>query len=67
MVEKFSMPKLRFVCCGWEALGGRGFYKFNDYSMGVTMYSSESLIMDRNHWAEIPKFIVEVTLYLEQP
>ena len=61
------MPKLKFVCCGWEPLGSRGFYKFNGYSMSVTMYTSESLIKDMNLWKDIPKFIVEVTLYLVEP
>jgi hypothetical protein len=67
LVEQYSMPKLRFVCCGWESSNRGGFFNYKNYSMAVTMYTSETLVTDRNHWAEIPKFYVDVILYLEQP
>lgn len=74
--QKFQMPELRFLCCGWEQVrrientNSPGYGSFRDsrgYKYQVTMFSQETLITERSDWHNIPFFYVDVTLYLEQP
>lgn len=63
----FQMPKLSFVCCGWETGRDQGKYK-NDqgFDYQIYMFSEETLINDRNDWGKIPFFYISVILPLEE-
>lgn len=64
----FQMPKLRFVCCGWEMSPDRGTYKNSKgFDYQIMMRSEETLINNRSDWGKIPFFYIEVILPLEEP
>ena len=68
--DRFDMSPLRFVCCTWEAnvendnIPGRG-HHLDDRGrlFEIAMYSSETLVHDRQEWPQINAFIVQVTHY----
>ncbi len=71
LIKTFDMPKLRFVCCGWESSNGETsngqFHRLagpdqyaDDHVYLVTMGSVETLQKD---WQKIPYFQVTVRLY----
>jgi len=66
LMKTFNMPKLRFICCGWETLGSHGKYFINDHYVKIIMHSEESLIQRREKWNEISLFYIEAVLYLEE-
>ncbi|MFK8068983.1 MAG: DUF4952 domain-containing protein [Gammaproteobacteria bacterium] len=64
LYEKFSMPRLRFVCCGWETkevtyTTRNDVYAINMYSMGEFKESAE--------WESFTEFHVTVGKYLVLP
>ncbi len=68
------MPRLRFLCCGWESLPASpksqartGAYIQYRRRFEITMTSGESMVNQRRRWAEIPYFQVKVTTYTELP
>ncbi|MFY9226130.1 MAG: DUF4952 domain-containing protein [Blastocatellia bacterium] len=64
----FQMPKLHFVCCGWETSPDKGIYKNSEgFDYQIEMWSEETIIGDRNEWEKIHFFYVSVTLPLEKP
>jgi hypothetical protein len=73
-VKTATMPRLRFICCGWESLPldvraqrTYGLYVAGDRSYAVSMVSSQTLINQRSALHEVDHFNVTVVLYLEQP
>lgn len=65
--KHFELPTLRFACCGWDTLGPKGSFSFQNYYVEVSMYSDETLIRERSRWKEIDHFNVQLTLLLESP
>ena len=74
LVKTAHMPKLRYVCCGWEPvprdpktqrLVGTYLHKSGQYD--IVMGSGEVAINQRARWAEISTFYVTATRYLELP
>ena len=68
------MPRLRFLCCGWESVpassnskAATGFYLQRGQRFEATMTSGESIVNQRKRWAEILYFQVKVTTYTESP
>ena len=75
-VKTSRMPKMRFMCCGWESMPPPnklatqsliGVYKKNAIEYAVTMASPETLVNQRKRWHEIPYFQVKIVRYLESP
>jgi Domian of unknown function (DUF4952) len=73
-VKTAGMPRLRFICCGWESvpldvLAQRtyGLYVAGDRSYAVSMVSSQTLINQRSALHTVDHFNVTVVLYLAQP
>lgn len=69
-----KMPKLRFVCCGWEpelrgnTSNNRGtLTNLQGLPFDVIMGSAETLVADRQQWKKIDWFYVTVTEPLEEP
>ena len=74
LIKSGRMPRLRFICCGWESLPASpqsqartGVYVHRGQRFEITMTSGESLVNQRRRWAEIPYFQVKVTTYTESP
>lgn len=72
LVRDTNMAGLRFACCGWHldmaTYGRRGTLPGPEgFDYEVSMASEETLINDRNYWAEIPWFHVTLILPLEEP
>ncbi|MDX1958995.1 MAG: DUF4952 domain-containing protein [Leptospiraceae bacterium] len=66
--KKYSMGKLRFLCCGWENWESEGakdgqYIDIAKYKHSVSMYSKETL---EKNWEKI-QFYVDDILYLEEP
>jgi hypothetical protein len=73
-VKTAGMPRLRFICCGWESVPldvraqrTYGLYVANDRSYAVSMVSGQTLINQRSALHEVDHFNVTVVLYLAQP
>jgi hypothetical protein len=73
-VKTAGMPRLRFICCGWESVPldvraqrTYGLYVDADRSYAVSMASGETLINQRSALHEVSHFNVTVVLYLAQP
>lgn len=66
-----GMPRLRFVCCGWEPdlRHGRraGAVRLHGETLEVSMGSGESTVRERARWDRIPSFQVTVTRYVDLP
>jgi Domian of unknown function (DUF4952) len=69
LVKSTKMPKLRYVCCGWESstISGKspvtaGSFLFKKNWYEVSMTSGESPINQRAKWGEIEFFSVSVVL-----
>ena len=74
LVKSARMPRLRFLCCGWESVpassnskAATGFYVQRRQRFEATMTSGESIVNQRKRWAEILYFQVKVTTYTESP
>lgn len=74
LVKNFQMPKLRFVCCGWESSSNsphpsrEGSFRDSERNpYWVRMHSEETIAHKRANWSKISYFIVTVTLPLEEP
>lgn len=72
LVKTAGMPRLRFICCGWESLpadvrGQRthGAYTAGERSYAVSMTSGETLIRHRSALHAVDYFSVTVVLYLD--
>jgi hypothetical protein len=73
-VKTAGMPRLRFICCGWESVPldvraqrTYGLYVAGDRSYAVSMVSSQTLINQRSALHEVDHFNVTVVLYLALP
>lgn len=71
LVKIAQIPRLRFICCGWDSYplkpGPRERYgdlHMDGYPYEISMSSGETL---EKRWAAIPFFHVRVTVYLEEP
>jgi hypothetical protein len=74
LIKSARMPRLRFLCCGWESApispkshARTGVYAVHGQRFEVTMTSGESTVHKRQRWAEIPYFTVKITVYTELP
>jgi hypothetical protein len=74
LVKTAGMPRLRFICCGWESVprdvrGQRtyGVYTAGGRSYAVTMSSRETLVNQRSALHTVDYFYVTAVLYLEEP
>lgn len=74
LVKTAGMPRLRFICCGWESVprdvrGQRtyGVYTAGVRSYAVSMSSRETLINQRSALHTVDYFYVTTVLYLEEP
>ena len=74
LVKTAGMPRLRFICCGWESVprdvrGQRtyGVYAAGGRSYAVTMSSRETLVNQRSALHTVDYFYVTTVLYLEEP
>jgi hypothetical protein len=74
-VKTAQMPKLRYLCCGWESTPENpktdrrtGTYKSGSNLYEISMSSGETTTGKRRaSWPKIPAFHVEAVLYLESP
>ena len=76
-VDTAHMGRLEFHCCGWESWSPSGGSLAHNRplaeegptepNLDISMGSGESLISNRDRWAEIPWFYVDVLMYLESP
>jgi hypothetical protein len=73
-VKTAGMPRLRFICCGWESVPPDvraqrtyGMYSANERSYAVSMASGQTLINQRSALHDVDQFSVTVVLYLVQP
>lgn len=71
LVKISHIPRLRFICCGWDSfpIGSSPKSRYGDLKMDgreyeISMSSEETL---EKRWKEIPFFYVRVTVYLEEP
>lgn len=73
LIESYKMDRLKFICCGWQPeIGKLTMVKKSDYiankgiNIGyfIRMYSSETLIVNRNDWNKIPYFYVTVEVIM---
>jgi Domian of unknown function (DUF4952) len=74
LVRTAGMPRLRFICCGWESVPTDvraqrtyGTYLAGGRSYAVSMASQETLINQRNALHRVDYFAVTVVLYLQEP
>ncbi len=74
LIANARMPRLRYLCCGWESLPRRprdqarvGVYTHKEQRYEITMTSGESTVKQRARWPEIPFFEVKVTTFLDTP
>jgi Domian of unknown function (DUF4952) len=77
LIKTTKMPRLRFMCCGWESIppyqgiGKVPLYGTFDYGAEivahVSMHSGESVINRRARWAEIDWFTVTVMQPRQSP
>jgi Domian of unknown function (DUF4952) len=74
LVKTAGMPRLRFICCGWESVprdvrGQRtyGVYTAGGRSYAVNMSSRETLVNQRSALHTVDYFYVTTVLYLEEP
>lgn len=65
--KSFNMPKLKFVCCGWQTSIGYGSFVYEGYKVSIRMFSGETILRTRADWPEISDFYVIATLYLDEP
>ncbi len=73
-VKTAGMPRLRFICCGWESVPldvraqrTYGLYTSGERSYAVSMVSGQTLINQRSALHTVDHFNVTVVLYLTQP
>ena len=74
LVKTAGMPRLRFICCGWESVPRDvrsqrtyGVYTAGGRSYVVTMSSRETLVSQRSALHTVDYFYVTAVLYLEEP
>ena len=72
LVKTAGMPRLRFICCGWESVPQdvraqrtHGIYQAGERSYAVSMASQETLINQRSALHRVDYFAVTVVLYLD--
>jgi Domian of unknown function (DUF4952) len=72
LVRTAGMPRLRFICCGWESVPvdvraqrTHGAYTAGERSYAVSMASQETLVRQRNALHRVDYFWVTVVLYLD--
>ena len=65
LIRRFNMPSIRFVCCGWETIGGS--FVHDAYNVSVKMISGETIFSHKKYWPKISTFYVTATLYLDEP
>ena len=73
-VTTARMPRLRFICCGWETVPRNpksqplaGIYHHKGDRIEISMGSGEVTLNRRDQWREISSFYVVATRYLETP
>lgn len=74
LVKTAGMPRLRFICCGWESVPRDvrtqrtyGVYTAGGRSYAVNMSSGETLVSQRSALHTVDYFYVTTVLYLEEP
>lgn len=67
MGRRFDLPKLRYICCGWDSTPY--FYRDNTTGLGymLGMASEETPVNERDSWPEIKFFYIDVSLATEDP
>ena len=67
MSQSFGLPKLQYICCGWDSTFY--FYRDQETNLGYTlgMGSEETPVNDRDLWAQIKFFYINVFLFTEDP
>lgn len=74
LVKTARMPRLRYICCGWETLPRdpktqrlTGVYRHKGERYDIAMASGEVTINQRSRWREISSFYVTATRFIELP
>ncbi len=72
LVESFQMPRLRFICCGWESFSkNSGQSPWGEYESNqgdrytISMFSQETLLDRRTDWEKINAFYITVIFPIE--
>lgn len=72
LVRTAGMPRLRFICCGWESVPPDvraqrtyGTYQAGERSYAISMTSQETMINQRSALHRVDYFAVTVLLYLD--
>lgn len=72
LVRSVKMPRMRYMCCGWESMSrAGGITQGHFYNKGarfdVSMSSGDTPVRERRRWVDIATFEVSVVSYLELP
>lgn len=67
MNQAFGLPKLQYICCGWDSTPY--FYRDNKTHLGymLGMGSEETPVNKRDRWSEIKTFQINVSFSTEDP